>query len=257
MRRALCVLVAALLGGVAEAAESQQADGIATLCTGLPRAFELRQLLRQAAIPDNPLLSPILRRGPGGVGGQTEGTRVWAAVVNRNGQLCAWTTSTRDATIPRPGAQAAAKAKAYTANAGNLSDPRLDPLHGVASTANFYNSTQPGAPFWGIAEANPFNPRFLLPSTDTITGLGQIAGGSIAIGGGVTLQQGDKVIGGLGVAGDTPCADHEMAKRVRDLAGLNPSAGPLADDIGYVEAGDEGATHPLCGNTFRNEFPIG
>jgi uncharacterized protein GlcG (DUF336 family) len=249
MRRALCVFVAALLGGVTEAAGSQQADGIATRCAGLPRAFQLRQLLRQAAIPDNPLLSPSLRRGPGGVGGFLDGTIVWAAVVNRNGQLCAWITSTSDATVPKPFAQAAAKALAYTANATRL-------VLGHGSTANMYTLTQPGGYLWGIEKTNPFNPRFLLPPTDTTTGLGEITGGIITIGGGVPLHQGGEVIGGLGVAGDTPCADHEMAKRVRDLAGLNPPSGPGIDDIRYVEAGDEGDTHPLCPNTFRNEFPI-
>ena len=58
------------------------------------------------------------------------------------------------------------------------------------------------------------------------------------------------------MSGDTACADHEVAKRVRDLAGLNPAGGPLVDDIVYVPP-DEAATvgvfaHPLCVNTTRN-----
>ena len=53
-------------------------------------------------------------------------------------------------------------------------------------------------------------------------------------------------------------ADHEIAKRVRGLAGLNPTGGPLVDDITYSSAdGASAFTHPLCPNTFRNGVFIG
>ena len=86
----------------------------------------------------------------------------------------------------------------------------------------------------------------------------QITGGLIFFGGGVPLYSGGKIVGGLGISGDTSCADHEIAKRVRQLAGLNHPSGPLVDDITY--SGADGAspfTHPLCPNTFRNGTFLG
>lgn len=96
----------------------------------------------------------------------------------------------------------------------------------------------------------------------TISGQGggknQIAGGLIFFGGGVHLYKDGKIIGGLGVSGDTSCTDHEIAKRVRDLAGLNPPGGALVDDITYSSVdGPSVFTHPLCLNTFRNGVFIG
>lgn len=67
-----------------------------------------------------------------------------------------------------------------------------------------------------------------------------------------------RIIGGLGVSGDTACADHEIAKRVRDLAQLNPPGGPLADDIKYIGADPPNLlSHPLCINTVRNGDFVG
>ena len=67
-----------------------------------------------------------------------------------------------------------------------------------------------------------------------------------------------KIIGGLGISGDTSCTDHEIAKRVRDLAGLNPPGGKLVDDITYSRPdGASVFTHPLCINTYRNGTLIG
>jgi hypothetical protein len=61
-----------------------------------------------------------------------------------------------------------------------------------------------------------------------------------------------------GVSGDTSCADHEIAKRVRTAAGLNPTGGAAADDIKYSSVdGASVFTHPLCLATFRNGLSIG
>jgi len=60
------------------------------------------------------------------------------------------------------------------------------------------------------------------------------------------------------VSGDTSCADHEIAKTLRDLLGLNPAGGKLVDDISYSSAdGANVFTHPLCLNTWRNGIFIG
>src|SRR5262245_30684905 len=100
-------------------------------CNGLPTATQLRQLLNNAP-------------GSGGaVGGLFGGTRMWAAVVNRDGELCAAATSTSDPTQVWPGSQAIAKSKAYTANAFSLDDFAL-------STARLYTFTQPGHSLWSL-----------------------------------------------------------------------------------------------------------
>jgi len=208
-------------------------------CQGLPSETQLKQLLVAAATQD------------GKVGGLFDGTRMWGAVVNRNGEICFFATSTNDPTQVWPGSQAIAKAKAYTANAFSLDSFAL-------STARLYTFTQPGHSLWSLGQSNLFGPRFLAPPSGEGGGKNQLAGGLIFFGGGVPLYQGGKIIGGLGVSGDTSCADHEIAKRVRNLAGLNPPGGMLADDITYSSV--DGATvftHPLCFHTYRNGDFIG
>jgi len=208
-------------------------------CDCLPSAADLKNLLRNAP-------------GSGGeAGGLFHGTRMWGAVVNRSGQICALAVSTDDPTQAWPGSQAIAKSKAYTANAFSLD---VLPL----STARLYTFTQPGHSLWSLGQSNPFNPRFLAPPIEAAEASKKIEGGLIFFGGGVPLYKIGKIIGGLGVSGDTSCTDHEIAKRVRAAAGLNPPGGPLVDDISYSSVdGASAFTHPLCIQTYRNGSFIG
>jgi uncharacterized protein GlcG (DUF336 family) len=145
-----------------------------------------------------------------------------------------------------PGSRSIAMAKAFTANGFST-----DTL--AFSTARLYTLTQPGHSLWGVSQPEPFNPACLDPNAD-IT----VCGGAIAFGGGVPLYKNGHVVGGLGISGDTPCADHEIAKRVRHLAGLEPAKGQGAEDIQYSSAdGPSIYTHPLCPNTYRNGKKIG
>ncbi|MBM4258852.1 MAG: heme-binding protein [Deltaproteobacteria bacterium] len=173
---------------------------------------------------------------------------MWGAIVDRSGQICSVAVSQNDSTQAWPGSQAIAKAKAYTANAFSLDALAL-------STARLYTFVQPGHSLYGLNHSNPFDPKSLSsPNTDK----GQTVGGIITFGGGVPLYDNGKIVGGLGISGDTACADHEIAKRVRELANLEPPGGNLVDDITY--SGADGATpftHPLCPNTFRNGTFIG
>src|SRR5262249_6276864 len=67
-----------------------------------------------------------------------------------------------------------------------------------------------------------------------------------------------KIIGGLGISGDTACTDHEIAKRVRDALHLNPPGGATIDDIVYSPPDNpSGFAHPVCLNTWRNGHFIG
>lgn len=209
-------------------------------CEGLPNENQLRGFLVAA------------QTSGGTVGGLFNGTRMWGAVVNRDGEICSFVTSTSDPTQVWPGSQAIAKAKAYTANAFSLDSLAL-------STARLYTFTQPGHSLWSLGQSNLFDPRALAPPSGASGGQNQIAAGLIFFGGGVPLYDSNgKIIGGLGVSGDTSCADHEIAKRVRNLAGLNPQGGPLVDDIVYSPPDAPSAfAHPKCVNTFRNGVFIG
>ena len=246
-RRVLFALTSALIlaiGGVL----------ISTLSIGETRLSAAAQG-RCHGLPDETALKGLLTDAPtagGDAGGLFHGTRMWGAVVNRSGELCAYAASTPDPSQVWPGSQAIAKAKAYTANAFSLDALAL-------STARLYTFTQPGHSLWSLGQSNLFEPKFLAPPSGQGGGKEQITGGLIFFGGGVPLYNSEgKIIGGVGISGDTSCTDHEIAKRVRDLASLNPAGGPLADDISYSSTdGASVFTHPLCLNTFRNGVFIG
>src|SRR3989441_6794407 len=180
-----------------------QDEGNPGNCSGLPTRGQLKQFLTDA--PSH----------GGEAGGLFHGTRMWAAVVNRSGQVCAFATSEDDPTQVWPGSQAIAKAKAYTANAFSLDALAL-------STARLYTFVQPGHSLWGLNESNLFNADFLARPSGDGGGRNRIAGGIITFGGGVALYSGGHVVGGLGISGDTACTDHEIAKRVRGEAGRKP-----------------------------------
>ena len=161
--------------------------------------------------------------------------RMWSAIVDRVGTLCS-VIVTGDAW---PGSRAIAIAKASTANGFSNSALAL-------STANLYAPTQPGGSLYGLNDSNPFNPRFLPQGS----GIGFVPGGDITFGGGVALYSGGQVIGGLGVSGDTSCADHAISYRMRHLAGLDGT--PNDDNIVYLAPGepsDTGFDQPHCGTT--------
>ena len=236
MKRTLSkfITAAAVLALTITTANAQKAS-----CQNLPSESQLRQLLVQAQSVNKP------------IGGLFEGQKMWAAVVNRDGAICSFATSTGDATQVWPGSQAIAKSKAYTANAFSLDDLAL-------STARLYTFTQPGHSLWSLGQSNLFNPNALASPSGQDGGQGEIAGGLIFFGGGVPLYRNGKILGGLGISGDTSCADHEIAKRVRDLANLNPPGGALVDDIVY--SGPDAPSvfaHPVCPNTHRNGTKIG
>jgi uncharacterized protein GlcG (DUF336 family) len=174
-------------------------------------------------------------------GGIFQPNRMWSAVVDRQGKLCSVINSGND---PWPGSRAIAIAKATTANAFSNSALAL-------STANLYGPTQPGGSLYGLNDSNPFNPLFQTEGT----GIGFVPGGIITFGGGVALYQSGKVIGGLGVSGDTSCADHAISFRMRHLANLDGTPGGTgADNIVYYPAGSTIVTlnpsqfaQPHCG----------
>jgi uncharacterized protein GlcG (DUF336 family) len=171
-------------------------------------------------------------------GGIFTPNRMWSAVVDRQGKLCSVINSGND---PWPGSRAIAIAKASTAN--DFSNSGL-----ALSTANLYAPTQPGGSLYGLNNSNPFNPVF----DEQSLGVGFVPGGIITFGGGVALYEGGKVIGGLGVSGDSSCADHAIAYRMRHMARLDGIPGGVGpndtDNIAYAPAGTTptGFEQPHC-----------
>lgn len=227
-----------IIGVLMAAALCSATDAAAANCNDVPSASELRQaMLAAAKIPN--------------AGGLFQGARMWGAVVNRDGEICAYITTTADPTQVWPGSQAIAKAKAYTANAFSLDILAL-------STAMLYTFTQPGHSLWSLGQSNLWHPSLTAPPGGQGGGTNQIGGGLIFFGGGVPIYKGTKLVGGLGISGDTSCTDHEIAKRTRNELNLNPPDGALADDISYsVPDGPSAFTHPRCPNTWRNGVFIG
>ena len=175
------VMVVSMLGLLSGIRGIAQAWPSSANCSGLPTESQLKSFL-------------VAAPGTGGeAGGLFHGKLMWGALVNRNGELCAFTTSTTDPTQVWPGSQAIAKSKAYTANAFSLDSLAL-------STARLYTFTQPGHSLWSLGGGNPFNPEFLATPQGDWGGKNQIAGGMIFFGGGVPLYKSGKIIGGLGVA---------------------------------------------------------
>jgi uncharacterized protein GlcG (DUF336 family) len=226
-------------GAAADLDRPPHAGAARATCRDLPSADDLRKWLRTAPGVE------------GEAGGLFSGKMEWATVVNRQGEICATTVATDDPASAWPGSQAISKAKAYTANAYSTDEAPL-------STARLYTLTQPGHSLWGVGEPNPFRADCLVAPNDMNATTGKICGGSIAFGGGVALYRGKTRVGGLGVSGDTACADHEIAKRIRHLAQLDPDKGEFADDIIFTSAdGPSPFAHPLCANTWRNGRKLG
>jgi uncharacterized protein GlcG (DUF336 family) len=171
-------------------------------------------------------------------GGIFKPNRMWSAIVDRKGHLCSVIKTDND---PWPGSRAIAIAKASTAN--DFSNSAL-----ALSTANLYAPTQPGGSLYGLNNSNPFRPAFDAQQT----GIDAVPGGIITFGGGVPLYENGKVIGGLGVSGDSSCADHAIAFRMRQLSGLNVVPSGVApdntDNIIYAVSGTTptGFEQPHC-----------
>jgi uncharacterized protein GlcG (DUF336 family) len=225
-------------GAAAAQSGAPQAGAAKSGCGDLPSADQLKEWLRSAPAESE-------------AGGLFSGKMEWGSIVDRNGEICATAVATDEPASAWPGSQAIAKAKAYTANAYSTDTSPM-------STARLYTLTQPGHSLWGVAGPNPFNAECLVSPQESSKTDGMICAGSISFGGGVPLYKGKTRVGGLGVSGDTACADHEIAKRVRHLAGLDPEKGEFADDITYSSVdGPSVFAHPLCPNTWRNGKKLG
>jgi len=196
--------------------------------------------------------------GTAGNGGL--GLPMWATVVDRHGVVVAVAHSGTGVGDQWLGSRAISAQKANTAN-----DFSLDAL--ALSSANLWAPTQPGGSLFGLQESNPvdvsvvYGGDFDSYGTETDFMVGKKPGGINVFGGGLALYDANgALVGAVGLSGDTSCADHNIAWRVRDGLTLNFAAGlgvdgDQTDDIIYDLADDgnghlvsaSGFGHPICG----------
>jgi uncharacterized protein GlcG (DUF336 family) len=189
----------------------------------------------------------------GGPGNGGLDNNEWAALVSRDGSVCAVTFSGSKPDDQWLGSRAIAAEKANTANALSLKQFAL-------STANLYAGAQPAGFLFGIQTSNPVNPVVLYSGDPTQFGtasdplVGKPLGGVIVFGGGLALYDQNGIVGGLGASGDTSCADHNIAWRIRHAlqldhvpAGVSPAKNDaIIYDIQPDKTSASGYGHPKC-----------
>ena len=143
------------------------------------------------------------------------GLNMWATLVNREGLVCAVAFTGTGWGDQWPGSRVISAQKANTANAFSL--PGL-----AISTANLYTATQPGGNLFGLQESNPVNTSVAYGGNAGDYGtakdpmIGGRIGGVNVFGGGLALYDSSRqLVGGVGVSGDSSCADHNIAWRTR------------------------------------------
>jgi uncharacterized protein GlcG (DUF336 family) len=208
-------------------------------CAGLPDAAHLRQVVQG-----------VVRQGAAKNGGL--GNQEWATVVNRDGVVCAVVFSGTTRADQWPGSRVISGEKANTSNALSGRDYAL-------STANVYAAAQPGQSLYSLATSAPPNPNAVFGDPTTFGTpndpmVGKAIGGIIVFAGGLPLYQSDgKIVGGLGLSGDTSCTDHVIAWQVRHQLHLDAvPMGPSPDHNDnmildfYNGQSQSGFGHPSC-----------
>lgn len=128
------------------------------------------------------------------------------------------------------------------------------------STANLYAPTQPGGALFGLELTNPVNADAAYAGDPAGYGtagdplVGKPIGGIVVFGGGLALYDDQGIVGGLGASGDSSCADHNIAWRIRHAlgldkvpAGVNPQAkDAIVYDIDPTGKSASGWGHPKC-----------
>ena len=258
IHRLVFPVLAVCISSSAFAQLSQDSFDSAAACKGLPTQSQLKAALTSARNAQN-----------GGFN-----LDMWGTVVNRDGIVCAVAFTGMDRGSQWPGSRVISAQKANTANAFSL--PHL-----ALSTANLYTAVQPGGSLFGLQTSNPVNtdvayrgnPAEYGQHNDPMVG-GKIGGVNV-FGGGLGIYNSQhQLIGGLGVSGDSSCADHNIAWRTRHTLNLDfvPAgvSGDAArpDNIVYdiVNAPDlmigksaNGWGHPVCtsaSTTIAGQLPV-
>ena len=212
---------------VPESAAAQRMDG----CKDLPSHSALRKAL-----------VAVQGEANGGLG-----FHMWATVVDRDGVVCAVVYTGANRGDQWPGSRVISAQKANTANAFSL--PKF-----ALSTANLFSAVQPGGSLFGLQESNPVDTAVAYGGAASQFGTandpmeGKRIGGVNVFGGGLGLYNASgSVVGGLGVSGDTSCADHIIAWKLRHALNLDnvPAgvAGTAKDNIVHDVTVDPATGH--------------
>ena len=193
-----------------------------------------------AGLPDHAAvtaaLQEVVKESNGGFGLQ-----MWATLVDRDGVVQVVAKSGADRGDQWPGSRVISAQKANTANAFSL--PGL-----ALSTANLFTAVQPGQSLFGLQESNPVDtavayggdPKCFGMPNDPMVG-GRIGGVNV-FGGGLGLYAaGGKLVGGIGLSGDSSVADHIIAWKLRKKLGLDHVPGgvsPTKDDNMVLDIAD-------------------
>ncbi len=249
-----------VLGWTPARAGADEDDGAG--CANLPTHAQLKAALDTAVLAETSGLN----------------NHMWATVVNRDGVVCAVAFSGVNRAAQWPGSRVISAQKANTANAFSLDSSSGSGGSGQAaglalSTANLYSAVQPGGSLYGLQHSNPVDTSaaYKGPSANYGTPndpmVGDKIGGVNVFGGGLALYDSQKkVVGAVGASGDTSCADHNIAWRVRHLLTLDFLSGVggvsgdpahpdnIVFDITDNPSGGTGISahgfgHPTCLNT--------
>ena len=246
-------------GGVVHARDAGEGNNG---CSDLPNYSQLKTALGAATATESSGLN----------------NQMWGTIVDRDGVVCAVAFSGVNRGAQWPGSRAISAQKANTANAFSLDASSNSGGSGQAnglalSTANLYSATQPGGSLFGLQASNPVDVGVAYKGPSSAYGtsndpmVGAKIGGVNVFGGGLALYgPGKKIIGAIGVSGDTSCADHDIAWRTRNnlkldhLQGVGGVSGDKErpDNIVYdIAPNPNGGTgnsaggfgHPKCINT--------
>ena len=214
----------------------------------------------------------------GGNGGLSND--MWATVVNRDGVVCVVAFSGGNRGEQWPGSRVISAQKANTANAFSLPPGAGGAFPGLAlSTANLYSAVQPGGTLFGLQHSNPVDPQVAYSGNAAHYGqpndpqVGKKIGGVNVFGGGLALyNSAGRLVGGLGVSGDTSCTDHIVAWKVRHAlnldnvpTGVNAGTDNIIHDVkndpitGHTSLSPSGFGHPTCDATatgVANALPL-
>jgi len=256
---ALTLAITTTAGVVHARDGNEQAQGSG--CSGLPNYFQLQTALAAATATETSGLN----------------NQMWGTIVDRDGVVCAVAFTGVNRGAQWPGSRVISAQKANTANAFSLDSSSNSGGSGqpnglALSTANLYSAVQPGGSLYGLQASNPVDTEVAYKGPSSNYGaandpmVGEKIGGVNVFGGGLALYgPGRKIVGAIGVSGDTSCADHDIAWRSRanlkldHLSGVGGVSGDSArpDNIIYditpnpnggtgISAGGFG--HPTCIN---------
>ena len=231
----------------------------ATVVDLLPSHNDIRNRLRD-----------IVEEQNGGLGFD-----MWATILDRDGIVVDVVFSGSDRGDQWPGSRVISAQKANTANAFSLENLAL-------STANLFAPVQPGGSLFGLQESNPVDPAVAYGGKAIDFGtvkdfmIGKRIGGINVFGGGVALYSPGpegRLLGGLGVSGDTSCTDHIIAWKLRHALNLDNIPGGVGesntDNIIFAVDDLDGFEHPECfdaagrgshveiANDLPEEYPVG